>query len=233
VSNNKRVSKESKKKNAHNVHFYGSLSVKGGGMAKGEPVKITPTEAQLRTPGFDGAALRKLRREKEITQKELAERAGLDRAYVANIENGNVKFTEDAGEKLWTAVIDLASEKYISSGKAAADAATMPPMGTLGWGLEIMERMGIGPKAQEKTKDEIIALQQKQIETQAGIIANLKELKHWPEIEFLLKRMDEMEQRIKDLCQLNGLRTEAVVKTSQADELQEQIEQNLRKDSEG
>ena len=69
--------------------------------------------------------------------------------------------------------------------------------------------------------------------TEGQIIANLKELKHWPEIEFLLKRMDEMEQRIKDLCQLNGLRTEAVVKTSQADELQEQIEQNLRKDSEG
>jgi len=56
----------------------------------------TPDQAQARVYNSKGlgAAIRHFRKEAGMTQAELAERAGLNRTYLSNLENGDI--TEQA-----------------------------------------------------------------------------------------------------------------------------------------
>jgi len=216
-------------------------------MSKREPTKLTPTEAQLRGPGWNGESLRQLRKDNGITQQELADRAGLERSYVANIETGNTKFTETAGEALWSALMEIHTEKL--ERRAKEYTASGDPLARFYEAQSAMLEMVCPPPAKTIAQQkEYIALLEKQVETQRGVIetlnastgfneaarllAEMEKLPHWEQIKYLITRIDAMEQKYADLCRLNGLRTEALIKTAEADDLAEQLQERLRKDGE-
>jgi transcriptional regulator with XRE-family HTH domain len=201
-------------------------------MAKNRPEGwrriVTPTEAEL-AGRMSGKALRVARSVNSITQEHLAERAHVSRSLIAGIENGSVKFTENAGEAIWSALLEIIGEENW----AVLEAAWKMPkidMNAPGWSMQAFDFLN--PQKMQQKRDEYIALLEKQVTTQAKLIEDLKELKGFEQITFLLGRMEKMEQQLADFARLNGLRTTEVVAKTEADELAERLEQELRKDSE-
>jgi transcriptional regulator with XRE-family HTH domain len=202
------------------------------------------TQAQLNSPNLSGAALKETRRLHEIKQKELAERAGgISQALVSQVENG-ATMTEEVGTLLWNAIHAIIlekGEKQISEARKRAQRLRGTPEGETeakragAWfeGFYAAGGMQGWLSANEKESSEkLVAAQDQVIEGLRKQLADLKELKGWEQIEFLLKRMDGMEKQLADFARLNGLRMTETVAKAEADELAEQLEQDLRKDSE-
>jgi transcriptional regulator with XRE-family HTH domain len=222
-------------------------------LAKSEDFKNKPLgdllQAQLDGPGLSGAAFKELRRKHEITQEEVAERAepGVTQALVSAIESGTRKFTEETGTALWNAlhsIIFEKGEKQIAEARARALRLRGTPEGEAeakkagAWFEGFSAAGGTAGWLSAGEKEAM----QAQINAQATIIEALKaqvkglqEIKGWEQIEFLLKRMDAMEKSLAEAHRLIGIRSEAIAKTAEADELQEQHIKRLEsqeKDSE-
>lgn len=217
-------------------------------------------QAQLDGPGLSSAAFKELRRKYEITQEEVAERAGIAQAVISMIESGARKFTEETGTALWNAlhsIIFEKGEKQIAEARAKAlrlrgtpegeaeakkagawfEGFFQPP-GHAGW-LNAGEKEAM--QAQINAQATIIEALESQVkglkqstgfDKAAKLLEEMQKLPHWEQIKYLITRMDALEQKYKTVCELNHLRTEAVIKTAEADELQEQIEADLKKEGE-
>jgi transcriptional regulator with XRE-family HTH domain len=216
-------------------------------------------QKNLDGPLWNGKAFKKQRTESGITQAQLVGPSGYSQTYISQIESGDRPFTEDSGTALWNALFVLQTEDYIKSGKLSADAAKFEAAGPFGM-FGMLDKMLFDPATMAKQKDEYIAALEKQVELQkdhiesltataATLTANnaallkstrmdevielfsrLEKLENWDQIKYLLGRIDAMEQKYLDLCRLNGLRTEALVKTEEADALQAELTRKHKPD---
>jgi hypothetical protein len=148
-----------------------------------------------------------------IGPEKLSQVSGVPVETIKTIQGGIEPFSEPARTMIWDAIFKLADEKALRDAEVMLRENPQPPV--LGFSF------GLFDKTPEQRLQQIIDAQDKVIEDLKAREAN--------KIEFLLKRMDEQDALVKRLIEYNGLRSEAIGKAADADALQEQIEQNLRK----
>jgi transcriptional regulator with XRE-family HTH domain len=188
----------------------------------------------MRTPNRttqpeEGAALRKWREAVGIKQSVFAKRAGLSQNLVSLLEAGKRNFTQDSSGKIYKAQAELNAEhaerltaialNRDSRIVALQDRATPP---------HEVRRIALA------LANEIIAMRErtKQPKDQREIGAILAEAQGlWMErnLKPVTEELSELRRQVADLQRLVGLKTEALASEAQAQDLQEQIEQRVRK----
>jgi transcriptional regulator with XRE-family HTH domain len=151
-----------------------------------------------------------------IGPEKLSQVSNVPVETIRAIHGGKEPFSEPARTMIWDAIFRLTDEKALRDAEVMVRENPPNPFGLL------------TPVFFDKTPEQRL---QQIIDAQDKVIEDLK-AREANKTEILRKRMDEQDALIKRLIEYNGLRSEAIGKTAEADDLAEQIQERLRKDSE-
>ena len=179
----------------------------------------------------EGAALRDWRERSGFRQSELAERAKISQNLLSLLEAGKRNFTKDSSEKIYRAVKELNAERAerLNEISVNRDSESLE--------IEHLQRKG-APKEDLRRVASILAKKVQVLRAQNESLRamnqnpQIAELQRaWMEqnIKPLTAKITDLESQIADLRRLAGLKTEAIGKEAEAQDLQEQIEQRVRK----
>lgn len=188
----------------------------------------------------EGAALREWREGIGVKQSVLAKRAGLSQNLVSLLEAGKRNFTEDSSEKIYRAQRELNAER---AEKLTAVALTQDSRSVA---IERLRHSLLDKKTpalardfaqlalrfaanEESLRSRLHELQQKEEQKIGPAIAELKEQIMEHEIKPLTAELNKMRHELADMRRLVGIKTEAAGKQAEAEDLQEQIGQRVRR----
>jgi transcriptional regulator with XRE-family HTH domain len=182
----------------------------------------------------EGAALSAWRQRSGIKQSELAKRAGLSQNLICLLEAGKRNFTKDSGDKIYRAMKEFDAERAerLTAVALNRDSRTLE--------IQYLQRKGASNQEREQLVSMLIReneLLRSQLEgsrqtTQQQIgplIAEASEVWMERNIKPLTAEITELRNQLADMHRLLALKADAVGKEAQAQDLQEQIEQRVKK----
>jgi transcriptional regulator with XRE-family HTH domain len=177
----------------------------------------------------EGIALRKWREGIGIKQSDLAKRAGLSQNLVSLLEAGKRNFTKDASDKIYRAMKEMNAQRaeQLTSIALNRDSRQVALEETRQQSKSALVKKIL--TLQQELDSERRARQQDAQRQLGPFISEITDLMIERNIKPLTAKITELESQIADLQRLVGLKTEAVAKESQAQDLQEEIEQRVKK----
>jgi transcriptional regulator with XRE-family HTH domain len=200
------------------------------------------TTKKLSTQPQEGIDLRRWRESHNVKQSELAKRAGLSGNLLCLLEAGKRNFTKDSSDKIYRAVKELNAERaerltaialnQDSQGVAFDEILTdkKAPARELKRALLLQREQLQALRAQlqayqQKERRELAPLQEAWMERNVKPLTEQitkQEAEHKAEIA-------ELKSQLADMHRLVALKADAVGKEAQAQDLQEQIEQRVKR----
>ena len=188
----------------------------------------------MRTPNRttqpeEGIALRKWREGIGIKQSELAKRAGLSQNLVSLLEAGKRNFTKDASDKIYRAMKGLNAQRAEQLTSIALNRDSRQVA------LEESRRQSKAALVKEiltlrQELDSERRARQQDAQRQLGpFISEVTELMIERNIKPLIAKITELESQVADLQRLVGIKTEAIAREADAEALQQEIEQRVKK----
>jgi len=191
----------------------------------------------MRTPNRttqpeEGIALRKWREGIGIKQSELAKRAGLSQNLVSLLEAGKRNFTKDASDKIYRAMKELNAQRAeqltsIALNRDSRQVAREELHRTSK--KDLVKKVLIQDKEIDSLRSQLQGSQQFMQQQIGPLIAEAQEA--WTErnLKPVTEELSEVRRELADMHRLLALKADSVGKEAQAQELQEQIEQRVRK----
>jgi transcriptional regulator with XRE-family HTH domain len=191
------------------------------------------TTKQPSTQPQEGIDLRRWRETHNVKQLDLAKRAGISQNLLSLLEAGKRNFTKDSSEKIYRAVKELNAER--------AERLTAIALNQDSRSLEIdyLRRKGASKQEREQLvsmllhenellRSRMLAYQQKDQREIGPLLAEMQAAWMERNLKPVTDELAEVRRQLADVQRLVGLKTEAIVKEAQAQDLQEQIEQRVR-----
>jgi transcriptional regulator with XRE-family HTH domain len=193
------------------------------------------TTKQPSTQPQEGIDLRRWRETHNVKQLDLAKRAGVSQNLLSLLEAGKRNFTKDSSEKIYRAVKELNAER--------AERLTAIALNQDSRSLEIdyLRRKGASKQEREQLvamllhenellRSRMLAHQQKEQREIGPLLAEMQAAWMERNLKPVTEELAEVRRQLADVQRLVGLKTEAIVKEAQAQDLQEEIEQRVKKD---
>jgi transcriptional regulator with XRE-family HTH domain len=185
-----------------------------------------------------------------ISQMELARAAGVSQKTVSLIERRIKPFSEPARTKIWDAVTRLNRERadrlthlattVTSNDGGMAEALSRKSLRNKSPRNEAAELQKV-PKQQlirrmlmlgrdnEGLRSQLQAYQQKETREVGPLLAEAQAAWMERNLKPVTEELAEMRRQVADLQRLMAIKTEAIVKEAQAQDLQDEIEQRVKK----
>jgi len=177
-------------------------------------MKFSGTDAEAAVKKFGATeirkSLRRFRKQLKLSQKELANLAGLGQEAISRFEQGKRNLSSEALARLQGAIVKAMAQREI----AVSTAGVPLKMGLL---------MKPGPSSQaqdtqDRVKDKLIENLQQLVDALKGMIGIHEERESKKDA-----KIAELEARIAEYRDLLGLETDAAVSRAKADEKREEI----------
>jgi transcriptional regulator with XRE-family HTH domain len=183
----------------------------------------------------EGADLRTWRERTGVNQSELARRAGIKQSLLSRLEAGKRVFTKDSSERIYKAVKELNAER------AQRLTAIALNRDSQSFALELLrdkktptrdvKRMAlIVADENAAMRAQLQAYREKEKLEIGPAIAELREQIMEQEIKPLTAELNKVRHELADMRRLVGMKTEAVAKEAEAEDLQQEIEQRVRRE---